>query len=298
MLDLNLLRTFVAVADRRRISQAAELLGLPKSTVSRHIAKLEDDFGSRLFKRDSDGFELTPTGQRLYSRTRNAVHELSEDVFGLAVAERRGIIKIQAPSVYGRGILKNLVRDYLLSRPQCAVDVTLTDRFAAPDLTQVDLGFFVGMSPGRQVDLWPLGFVEAKLYGAPSLFTDCDPPSNPADLKNWPAVTNECGPGAQGRITLQKNGDTSVALGPIRLSTGDPELLLEAAIAGIGIARLPTFFASSALAEGRLITVLPDYNADRHAVNIARCQRNTNPAATDFAEFVTERVKRLSNDND
>ena len=81
MLDLNLLRTFVAVADRRRISQAAELLGLPKSTVSRHIAKLEDDFGSRLFKRDSDGFELTPTGQRLYSRTRNAVHELSEDVF-------------------------------------------------------------------------------------------------------------------------------------------------------------------------------------------------------------------------
>ncbi|MBI1186049.1 MAG: LysR family transcriptional regulator [Alphaproteobacteria bacterium] len=291
MLDLNLLRSFVVVAERRRLSQAAHVLGLPKSTVSRHVAKLEERTG-KLFNRLNDGFDLTPVGQRLYGQTKNAIHELSRELFDPGAAERAQTLRIQAPANYGRGLLNGVIAQYLKKNPYCAIDITLTDRFTSPDLTAVDLGVFVGIAPGKDVEHWPAGFVEAKLYAAPSLFRKARRPKTPGDLKNWPVVTNDCVPGELGRIRLHGAREKRALLGQVRLSSAEPEVLLTAAIAGIGIARLPTFYADAAVAAGTLVAVLPDYAIDRHAVTLGRSRLNKNVAAADFAEFAVATLSR------
>ncbi len=290
MFDLNLLRTFVAVAEKRRLSLAATMLGLPKSTVSRHVARLEEDARTKLFNRRPDGFDLTPSGQRLYDRSSRAVHELARDVFGLAMARRQGTVRVQSPAIYGRGVLKPIVTEYLMSRPDCAIDLSLADRFSAPDLEATDLGIFVGLAPGRNVDLWSAGFVEARLYAAPGLLDALGTPRSLSDLQSWPLLTPDGSAGEQGRIRFHDAAGSVALLGPLRLSTADPDVILDAALAGLGLARLPTFFAARHVARGDLVPVLPDQVVDRHAVTMARSRRNANPAATDFAEFVIDRL--------
>ncbi len=258
---------------------------MPKSTVSRHIAKLEDDLNIRLFDRMKDGFDLTPQGQRLYQRVSSSVHDLSIDAPQFGNIERHGRVSIHSPTVYGDGVLKPLIVEYLESRPDCSVDVVFADRFALPNLDEYDLGFFIGMSPGRDVDLWPVGFAEAKLYASPALLGDDDPPKTAADLKNWPLASSECEPGLTGRLALSSSKGESVLTGPVRLRSSNPLLLLEAALAGVAITRLPTFYAEDAVKMGCLIPILPNMSVDRHAVTIARSKRNKNPIATDFAEF-------------
>lgn len=290
-LDLNLLRTFVAAAELGRVSSASELLGVPKSTVSRHISRLEEEMGAALFERKSDGLRLTTVGGRLFDRSRNAIHTLSGARSERVSLPRSGTIRIHAPTIYARGVLAPIVARYADIQPGISLEILLGDRYTVPDPNSVDLIVNVGSSPGRMFEIWSLGHVEAKLYASASLVAEKGAPASPAGLKSWPILTNDCSPGVRAKIRLTKgNNEHHAETGGARIVCGDPDILLVAALEGLGIARLPTFFADPKVRSGDLVEILPSYTADRHSVTLVRSHRNKNELARDFADFVSRNI--------
>lgn len=289
MIDFNLLRTFVTVAEKRRISQAAKLLDLPKSTVSRHIAKMEADLGVRLFDRHPDGFELTSFGRRLFHQTRPSINALNGVFSDTVIEDYADTLTIQTPGIYGRGVLGRIVGAFLNANPDCSVELQIVDRHTVPDPARADLNVCVGLSPGREFETWFLGFADAKLFASPSLFCDDPVPSNPTELANWPLLIDDCLPGERSRLNMiHKGRRISVSAGQTRLTTRDPEILVEGALSGNGIARLPVFTARPHLESGALVPILPDYFLDRWSVLLARPRSNNNRWASEFAEFACQ----------
>lgn len=291
-MDLNLLKTFVAVAETARISQAAARLELPKSTVSRHVSRLERSVGAALFVRRSDGLELTTVGRRLFQATRDAVRVLNSSLDAPDEVSSARPLRVQAPLLLGRGLLSPIFAAYLAARPGATLDVRLGTRFELPDPAQIDLVFLVGTNAGRDFESWSLGSVEARLYGAPALFTKSGPPKTPAELEAWPIITESCSPGSRNRIQLSSaHGEASVLLASPRLVGNDTDLLLDAARAGLGILRIASFLAEPLVRAGELVEVLLGWHADRHAVGLARSLRANHPAAADLADFAAARLR-------
>lgn len=291
-MDLNLLRTFVAVAESARISQAAAQLELPKSTVSRHISRLERSVGAALFLRRSDGLELTAVGRRLFQSTRDAVRALSSPLDAPSEASSARPIRVHAPALLGRGLLSPIFAAYLAARDDLALDVRLGTRFELPSPTEIDLVFLVGTTAGRDFETWALGSVEARLYAAPTLFAQSGPPETPAQLEAWPIITENCSPGSRSRIRLTSaHEELSVLLASPRIVGNDADLLIDAARAGLGILRIASFLAEPFVRTGELIAVLPQWHTDRHAVSVARSLRADHPAAADLADFVASRLR-------
>ena len=293
MIDFNLLRTFVAVAESRRISQAAKLLHLPKSTVSRHIAKMETDLGARVFDRHADGFELTSFGRRLFHQTRPSVNALVGVFSDTVVEDYADTLTIQSPGIYARGVLGAVAAEFQNLNPDCAIELQMVDRHTVPDPEKADLNVCVGLSPGRDFETWFLGFADAKLFASPKLFADGAVPASPTDLADWPLLIDDCLPGERSRLNMIHRGRRiSVSAGPTRLTTREPEILVQAALAGNGIARLPVFTAMPHIQSGDLIPILPDHFLDRWSVLLARPRSNYNRWASEFAEFACQQVSQ------
>lgn len=291
-MDLNLLRTFVTVAESARISAAAAELDLPKSTVSRHVARLERSLGAALFLRRSDGLELTAVGRRLFQATRDAVRSLRAPLQAPSQGSQARPIRVQAPALLGRGLLSPIFAAYLAARDGLSLDVRLGTRFELPSPAEVDLLFLVGTSASRDFETWSLGSVESRLYAAPSLFTPSGPPQTPAELEAWPIITENCSPGSRNRIRLTStHGEQSVLLASPRIVANDADLLIDAARAGLGILRVASFLADPLVRSGELVAVLPDWHAERHTVSVARSLRTDHPSVADLTDFVASRLR-------
>ena len=289
--DLNLLRTFVTVAECRSITRAASDLNLPKSTVSRQIAKLEEVRETALFTRGRTGFDLTPFGHRLFEQVRQPILALSERRITENTDRFSGVTRLFAPAVYTKGVLQPVLIDFLAKNPGISVDLIQGDRFTEPDAESIDLIIHVGQSPGKSFEIWSLAPVEARLYASPKLFESAPAPNLPSELQNWSILTNYCSPGANSRLNLYHKGESIVTpTGRARLVSGSPDLLVAAAVRGLGIARLPTFVALPYLKNETLIPVLSEYVLEQHTVTLAKWNRNTNKAARILAQYLVSEL--------
>jgi DNA-binding transcriptional LysR family regulator len=291
-LDLNALRAFVLVVEAGGITEGARRAALPKSTVSRQVRDLEARLGEQLLTRRGRGMTTTGAGRRLYEAARSAVGALEvsrQDVFAPPVAGR---VRVSAPVTLARGLLKDLLADFLGRHPAIAVEVDLFDRFTAAETPAADVALCVGITPGEHRPAQPVGFVEARLYAAPSLFAAAGTPRTPAEIERMPVLTQGCARGGRTTWTLADPGGATqqISFTP-RLVTADPDLLLAAALAGHGVCRMATFLAEPHLRSGRLVPVLDGYVAERHEVALAVLRRMRDAAVRCFATEMTESLK-------
>src|ERR1700742_1525184 len=128
--------TFVEVVRRQSLSAAARSLGLPKSTVSRRLKRLEQDLRSKLLHRDARKLVLTPVGRRFYESVVSAVDALDAAVEQLEQSSRepRGTIRLTAPPDLGRMVIAPMIVAFTERHPEIAIDLALTNRFV--DLVQ------------------------------------------------------------------------------------------------------------------------------------------------------------------
>ncbi len=295
-MDLNALRAFVLVVDGGGITEGARRAGLPKSTVSRQVRDLEAKLGERLLERRGRGLTATGAGRRLYESSRGpvgALEVLRHDAFAAPVAGR---VRVAAPVMLARGLLQDLLADFLGRHAAIDVEIDILDRFSAAATSAADIAFCVGITPGEQKPLRSLGFVEARLYASPTLLAAQGSPGRPAELTRLPILTQGCAPGAKAGWTLTDAHSVShqLVFTP-RLVAADPDLLLAAALAGHGVCRMATFLAEPHLRTGRLAPVLEGYTAERHEVTLAVLRRSRDAAvqcfATEVAELLTERLR-------
>jgi DNA-binding transcriptional LysR family regulator len=290
-LDLNDLAVFVRVVDRSGFAQAARELGVPTSTVSRTIARLEASTGTRLLHRTTRSVRPTSDGREMYASVAGAVATLERAARSLEPATRKpkGVLRATAPNDIGNAFLGDVVVEFTERHPLVQVDLVLTNRA----VNLVDEGFDVAVRAAtRLVDsslvARKVGDLELVLYASPRYVETRGTPASLRDLDDHRCVvfrgkdlaTTWTLQGAEGTVDVPVRG---------RIGSDDFTFVRAVVLAGGGIGLLPRLFGAPDEVAGRLVRVLPQHEARGAALHVVYPSASHVPArVTAFRDFVAE----------
>jgi DNA-binding transcriptional LysR family regulator len=262
-LDLNLLRDFAIVVREGGFAAAARASGIPKSTLSMRVIRLEAELRVRLLERTTRAVRLTEDGSKLYEQARRALADIgeAEQLLRERSSVPSGHLRISAPVLFGTILGGGLVAEYTRRWPETTVELILSDRRVDIVEEGFDLAIRTGALTGGSLKARRFATATQRLVAAPKIAARFTSAQDPATLKaaDFIVVTGTAAPGTKAVWQLT-NGPRVVEIdigGRIALSS----LIAarDAAIEGAGIAFLPTFLVKSALATGELENVLPDW---------------------------------------
>jgi DNA-binding transcriptional LysR family regulator len=261
-MDLNRATTFVRVVESGGFTRAAESLGLPPSSVSRSVSKLEEDLGITLLERTTRKVALTDAGRAYFERARDALAGLEEaNALALdAAREVHGLVRVAVPLDFAAK-LGTMLAQFAHAHPRIRLEITFTNSGAELVGDVVDLALAIGKLPDSSLVARRLGNSVHQLYAAPSYLAERGTPRVLADLAKHDCVVMRAIAG-EARWELQGSKGLEHVDVPARLAGDHIQLVIEATLAGLGIAQLPTFFAEPHVAAGALALVLPRYSAE------------------------------------
>jgi len=251
-MDLNLLGLFVTVAETGSFSEAARRLGLPKSSVSRGVVKLEAAVGAQLLHRTTRHVSLSTAGAALYERVSPLLASLTKAVGTLPEREEApsGELRLTAPHDMGATFLPEVIARFTARYPSVRVDCRLTNRNV--DLVAEGFDLALRASGTKLADsslmLRRLGTLDVQLFASPTYLARRGTPRAPEDLAQHDFVA------FRGLPYLRELGLSEKSA---RVLADDMLFLREAVKAGAGIAILPTFLAQADVTAGQLVRVLP-----------------------------------------
>mgnify|MGYP003332685088 FL=1 len=261
-LDPYSLVLFARVADSGSFSRTAERVGLPKSTVSRRIAALERDLGERLLLRTTRKLTLTEFGQHLLVHAHQVADEL-DAAASLALhrqAQPSGRLAVSMPTDSFGIDLPRFIADFAMRYPAVTVDLDLSSRRVDLIGENFDLAIRMGSLPddatlvARRLFTGPWS-----LFAAPSYLALRGVPPSPDALESHDGVTIRRRTGESTPWKLSRPDAQWTGLPHLRASANSPELLIQLAIQGVGIAPAPDWLALPHVGRGALRRVLPDW---------------------------------------
>src|SRR5256884_4936104 len=260
--ELSVLSAFLAVAEERSFAQAAKRLGVSTSAISHAIKGLEERFGVRLLARTTRSVAPTPAGEQLIARLRPALGDIRgavDLITGLRDRPAGRVRLVVSPIAATTGLAPELgqfARDY----PDVVLDV-------ATDESRVDLvaaGFDAGIHFGEFIERDMITFRVSKdhrpaIVGSPRYFESHEKPVHPRDLTSHRCINFRHGSAGVYRWELDKGKQSlTVAVnGP--LIVDDVEIIVRAAIDGVGLAFMAEGRAAPPPSTGELLRVLEDW---------------------------------------
>jgi LysR family transcriptional regulator for bpeEF and oprC len=287
---------FVEVAERSSFRRAAEALGVSTAAVSKAVAALEERVGVKLLSRTSRAVALTPEGRAFLDRCREAVASVQAGRDQLAGARGlpRGEVRVSSSFILGRVIVEGL--PVLAARyPELRLRLSLTDRIAGMPTDDVDVALRVGARTASGLRSRVLLRPRWVTVVAPGLVGRLGAPASPADLARHNCL-RFVGPGGKPAPWWFAGDDGEpVAYAPdgnFMVDQGD--LLLDAVIAGLGVAQVLDFMAAPALRDRRVVEVLSRHacaGPPIHAVTTP--ERGRAAAVRAVVDFVAARFAAL-----
>jgi DNA-binding transcriptional LysR family regulator len=268
--ELEDLRSFVEVVASGGLIRAAVRLGVSKSIVSRRITRLEAELGTRLLTRTTRGISPTEAGAEFKVRCDRILSEIEEARDAVAQQGRsvRGRLRLSAPLAFGVRHLAPVLGDLARLHPTLEVDVSYTDRVVDLLGERFDAAIRIGSLSDSSLVARRIAPVHAVLVASPDYLSRRGRPRTPQDL-----TAHECliytgslvpewqfGSGRR-RVSIRPEG---------RLRSDSGEAILQWAIAGLGIADLPSFLVSDAIASGALEPILRDYPRPEYGIHVVR----------------------------
>ncbi|CAN5437784.1 LysR substrate-binding domain-containing protein [soil metagenome] len=293
-LNLNDVLGFVRVCEAGSFTAAAAALGVPKSTLSARVKRLEAALGARLLQRTTRHVRPTAAGAAYARIATAALHDLAEGSRRLAEEgdTLRGHLRISAPVVMGNAFVGPVLSRFLAQHPLLTAYLQLTDRAVDPVEEGMDVAFRVRLAPSRDSS-----FIVKKL-GSTDLVvvarTDVANRVRSLDaLATAPCLTY--GDTTSEDWALRDASGTSHTVKvKSRLSSTDFRALLEAALQGLGVARIPAPVCVAALEAGALRRVLRAYRSPSADLSACYPSRRHVPQAVrqllDFAATQTTEV--------
>lgn len=300
-LDVSLddLRLYAAVVRHGGYAAAARVLGVPTSRLSRHVDALERRLGVRLLQRSTRRFRVTPIGERLARHAEAMLAEASAALAAVAEATAvpRGRVRVACPIAIAESMLAPILPAFLARFPEVRLDIEVSNRRVDVLAEGFDCALRVRQQPSSEDGLVMRRFAELEelLVASPAYCESAGRPVDPQALARHPFL----GFGIDGeRARLALIDPTGVAvrveLAP-RLSCASFAVLREAAIAGLGIARLPESVARPPLADGRLVRVLPEFRLPLGVFHVVfPHRRGLLPAVRAFLDFLAETLPGLA----
>lgn len=252
---------FTRIAETRSITRAAERLDLSKAAVSVRLKALERELALQLVNRSTRSLTLTDAGERLLDGMDRMLADAEETLAGLRdlAVEPKGRLRVTASIGVGIGFAAPLIPGFLDRYPAIELDLSTSQDIVDLGAQGFDLALRFG-NIVRGTDMaWPVGRVEWHLVASPAYLASRGCPREPADL-----TAHRCliyGWQMQHDPAWRFSRDGVDAPAPVKgaLKANNGEILLQAALAGGGIAMLSGFSCLRHIASGALVELLPDW---------------------------------------
>ncbi|MGE7956284.1 LysR substrate-binding domain-containing protein [Pseudomonas sp. NPDC089530] len=294
--SLKAMHCFVRAVELGSLSAAARELDSTQPTVSKLVAALEKQLGTRLLTRGTSGLAPTEQGKRFYERAKAVLEE-----YGEAVAEVRGLterpaglVRVNVPVSLGVLHLNGLLLGFMAQYPEIEVELILNDRFV--DLTEenVDLALRLGGDLPPNAIARRIATSPRYLVAAPQYLRQHAPLNSPADLGAhdflrfaWLAAGDRLElSGPQGeKVSVTAQG---------RYRTNSSLAIRDGVLQGAGLCITPAWLVSDLLESGRLVRVLPDWSGPPNEAFLIYPERRYRPLRVRLLmEYLAERVPQI-----
>ena len=292
---LEAMSILVAVVEAGSFTGASRRLNIPLPTVSRKLAELEEYIGTRLLTRSTRRLMLTEAGTTYVVACKRILDEVGE-AERLAAGEHlvpKGELVITAPIVFGRLHVVPVVSEFLEMNPDIKVRMLLSDRNVHLLEDHIDIALRIGTLPDSSLVATRVGSVRQVACGSPDYFAKHGVPQEPGDLADMPCVTFDVlgSPMTWTFTGGRKNRKRTVPVHS-RLSVNTAEAALAAAIAGVGMTRVLSYQAASAVQEGSLWVVLEAFEPAPLPVYLLHSTQGALPLKMrSFLDFAAPRLR-------
>lgn len=264
MKNLMEMSTFAEVMEVGSFTAAAQRLNVSKSFVSKQVSALEEELGVKLLRRTTRRLVLTDEGRLFLDYCRRMRDTASEGMKTVQSQshEVAGPLRLTAPMTFGQVYMPEFVEQFSRRYPEVELDLVLENRRMDLDLESVDVAVRITESPPQNLAVTPVGIMEDVVCAAPKYLQQLAAPKCPDDL-----VEHRCliylNPARMKRWTFRRRRRVEVVevSGPTGYNTH--QAMMGPLLTGAGVGKVPEYFAKRALAEGRLVRLLPDYQCDQ-----------------------------------
>lgn len=278
MMRLEGISAFVAIAGAGSISEAARRLCLSKSVVSERLAELERSLGAPLLHRSTRKLALTEDGATFLEQASPIMHDVEEAA--ATIAERRskmqGPLRIAAPVTFGRLHLGPALYPFLARHPALELTLDLDDRRVDVAADGYDAVVRHGPIADSRLTVWRLAPSRRVLVALPAYLERHGVPLSVPALKEHRGIFYTNRSHADWRFVGP--GEPKVVRGWTALCVNNGDMMRDAAIAGLGIALLPTFIASAAVKAGGLRIIELGTEADAEFIYVAHPEERRSSA--------------------
>lgn len=269
--SLSDLGAFTAVARHRSFRRAADELGAAPSTLSHAIRGLENKLGVRLLNRTTRSVSPTEAGLRLLDRLMPALSQLDEALEGVAPFRDvvSGTVRVNAPRVAAAIIVRRILPIMAARFPGVTIDIVAEGKL----IDIVSAGFDAGVRP---VSMVPRDMIAAPLarnfryvcVASPAYLDRAGAPTAPDDLLTHRCIGHRLPSGKLYRWEFERGAAAMTVEVPASVVLDDEDLMVEAAVEGLGLAYVPALSAAGALTAGQLREVLGDWTQAAEALAV------------------------------
>ena len=286
------MQAFLRTAEAQSFTGAAQRLGMSKSMVSQRVADLEARLGVRLLNRTTRRLSLTEAGQVFLDGCSRALQEVeeAEEAASRHGSELRGTLRIAAPLTFALLHLRPAMLDFMTAHPQLEVYLDMDDRVV--DLIQggYDMALRIGRLPDSSLIVRRLAPARSVVCASPAYLVERGRPEHPEQLS-----AHECllytRSARSDSWSFQIDGRWTAVPVHGRLQANNGDMLLSAAIAGYGVAMLPSFIVGPAIENGDLTCLLHNFPTQDGAIHaVYPPARQVSQRVRVFCDFLAERI--------
>ncbi len=264
---IDAMRTFVTVVNEGTFTRAADRLGMSPQLVSKYVSQLEQHLAVRLLNRTTRKLHLTEAGTSYHLRAQQVLNDIDdmESELGDLQREARGMLRISAPVSFATRHMAPLLSEFQSANPGVGIDLQLNDRKVDILEEGFDIALRIGHLKSSSLIAKRIAPVRLVLCASPAYLKEHGTPQRPENLRNHRYLRySYMALDASQAVHrwLQSSGRDHGS----DMVSNNGDVLVEAAIAGAGIALQPTFISGSAIKEGKLQVVLPEYEPEPMAL--------------------------------
>ncbi len=259
--DLDALLVFGKVVENRSLSKAAALLGMPKSTVSRKLAKLESDLGIKLLRKNTHQLTVTDLGEKVYDHAVNILTE-ANGVRALVEGSRQepqGELRVAIPIFVGIDYASRVGATFLQRYPHSRLDIRLVDNMVDPIRDGFDVVFGTGPLQDSTLIARKVFSLELFLCASPDFVRQLpEPVTVPTQLNSLPFI--DFGFAGTRKLAVSKNKRRYELAPQVRARANNFQVCKQYILQGLGFGVMPTqIICTDELRDGSIVPVLPEW---------------------------------------
>jgi DNA-binding transcriptional LysR family regulator len=294
--DLAQIHAFAAIAERASFARAAVHLGVSRSSLSETMRALEEKLGVRLLNRTTRSVSLTEVGERLLEQVRPVLESFDAAMESVNVFRDQpaGHVRLTVPRPAAKTVLQPVIAEFLKAHPAISLEI-VTDS-ALTDIVQGR--FDAGIRPGHRLEQDMIAVrvgedARPTVVASPDYLKERGVPKIPAELQAHNCIRGRFGSGALAPWIFEKRGKSMEVAVEGSLIVSDGDLALQAALDGVGIARLPISSVDAYIASNRLVPLLEEWKPKSVDFYLYYSGRRQTPAALRaLIDFLKNRASR------